>query len=68
MQEMQETWARSLSQEDSLEGEMATCSSILAWRNPKDRGAWWAIVHGVVKSQTGLSDSSRTIAQQWRRL
>ena len=24
--------------------------------NPKDRGAWRAIVHGVVKSQTGLSD------------
>ena len=24
--------------------------------NPMDRGAWQAIVHGVVKSQTGLSD------------
>ena len=23
--------------------------------NPKDRGAWWAIVHGVAKSQTRLS-------------
>ena len=22
-----------------------------------DRGAWWAIVHGVTKSQTRLSDS-----------
>ena len=21
-----------------------------------DRGTWWAIVHGVAKSQTGLSD------------
>ena len=21
-----------------------------------DRGAWWAAVHGVAKSQTGLSD------------
>ena len=21
-------------------------------RNPKDRGAWWAAVHGVTKSQT----------------
>ena len=20
--------------------------------NPMDRGAWWAIVHGVIKSQT----------------
>ena len=28
---------------------MATHSSILAWRIPMDRGAWWAIVHGVAK-------------------
>ena len=31
-------------------------SSILAWRIPMDRGAWWATVHGVTKSQTQLSD------------
>ena len=24
-------------------------------RNPVNRGAWWAIVHGVAKSQTRLS-------------
>ena len=24
--------------------------------NPTDRGAWWAIVHGVAKSRTQLSD------------
>ena len=30
----QETLVRSLSQEDLLEEEMATCSSILAWRIP----------------------------------
>ena len=24
--------------------------------NPMARGAWWATVHGVVKSQTGLND------------
>ena len=24
--------------------------------NPMDRGAWWAAVHGVVKSRTRLSD------------
>jgi len=29
---MQETWIQSLSQEDPLEKEMATYSSILAWR------------------------------------
>ena len=26
--------------------------------NPMDRGAWWAIVHGVTKSWTGPSDST----------
>ena len=31
---MQETWVRSLDQEDPLEKEMATHSSILAWRIP----------------------------------
>ena len=31
---MQETWVRSLGQEDSLEKEMATHSSIIAWRTP----------------------------------
>ena len=34
MQELPEAWARSLGQEDSLEEEMATHSSILAWRIP----------------------------------
>ena len=34
MQEMQKTWVRSLSQEDHLEEEMATHSSVLAWRIP----------------------------------
>ena len=32
---MQETWVISLGQEDSLEKEMATHSSILAWRIPR---------------------------------
>ena len=35
MQEPQEMWVQSLSQEDSLEEEMATHSSILAWRIPR---------------------------------
>ena len=37
-----------------LEEEMATRSSILAWENPIDTGAWWATVHGVAKSRTRL--------------
>ena len=36
---MPETWIRSLGQEDPLEEEMATHSSILAGENPMDRGA-----------------------------
>ena len=31
---MQETWVQSLGQEDSLEKEMATHSSTLAWKIP----------------------------------
>ena len=38
--------------EDPLEDGMVTHSSILAWRNPMDRGVWWAIVQGVPKSWT----------------
>ena len=33
---------------------MATHSSILAWRIPRDEGAWWAAVYGVAQSWTGL--------------
>ena len=45
-------WVRSLGWEDPLEEDMATLSRILAWENPIDRGAWWATVHVVTKSQT----------------
>ena len=38
---MWKTWVRSLGWEDPLEKGMATHSSILAWRIPVDRGAWW---------------------------
>ena len=39
---VQETWLQSLGREDPLEKGVATLSSILSWRIPKDRGAWWA--------------------------
>ena len=39
---MRETWVPSLGREAPLEEEMATHSSILAWRNPMDSGAWQA--------------------------
>ena len=52
---MQETMVQFMGREDPLEQGMATHSSILAWRIPMDRGAWWATVHGVAKSQTQQS-------------
>ena len=54
-----ETWVQSLGWEGSLEDGLATHSSILAWRTPVDRGAWWATVHGVARSQTGLNDCAQ---------
>ena len=50
MQETQETQVQSLGWEDPLEKEMATCSSILIWRIPVDRGDWWAIVCEATKA------------------
>ena len=41
---------------------MATHSSILAWRIPVDGGAWLAIVHGVAKNRTRLSDFTFTFS------
>ena len=49
---MWETWVLSLGWERSLEKGIATHSSILTWRIPMDRGAWWTTVPGVTKSQT----------------
>ena len=49
--EMQETWVRPLGREDPLEKEMATHSSILAWRIPwmEEPGG---LSTGVAKSRT----------------
>ena len=44
MQETQETWVQSLGREDALEEEMATYSSIFAWRIP------WAEEPGGLQS------------------
>ena len=48
MQETQETWIRSLGGEDSLEEEMATHSSILAWKIP------WTDEPGGLQQSMGL--------------
>ena len=44
-----------MGQEDPLEKEMATHSSILSGKF-MDRRSWWAAVHGVAKSQAQLGD------------
>ena len=38
----------------ALEKDMATHSSVLAWRIPRDGGAWWAAIYGVAQSRTRL--------------
>ena len=45
------SWVHSLGWEDPLEEGLAIHSGILAWRTPMDRGAQWATVHGVMKTQ-----------------
>ena len=38
-------------------GNPLQCSCL---ENPRDGGAWWAAVHGVAKSRTGLNDFTFT--------
>ena len=53
---MQETWVPSLGQEDQLEKEMATHSSILTWEIPwMETGELQTM--GSQKSQTWLSNN-----------
>ena len=58
---MQEMQVPSLGWEDPLEEEMATHSSILAWRIPMNNGAWSAAVQGVAKSWTRLKTHAHSL-------
>ena len=49
---MQKTRVRVLGQEDPLEKGNGYPLQYSCLENPMDRGAWKAIVHGVVKSRT----------------
>ena len=40
---------------------MATHSSILAWKNPTDRGAWQAATHGVRKELDTTEHACRAV-------
>ena len=58
---------RSLGQEDPLEKEMATHSSIFAWKNPMDKGTWWATVLEVTKESDityRLNNNNKIISRQ----
>ena len=50
---------QSLGRENPLEEEVATCSSILAWKIPGTEKPGGATVHGVAKSRTQLSTHTR---------
>ena len=56
MQKMQETWVRSLDQEDPLEEGLATHSSILAWRIPWTEETGGLQSMGLQKSRIRLSN------------
>ena len=68
MQEMRETWVQSLGLEDPLEEDMATHSSILAWKIPWTEKPWglqsmglqrvrhdWAMKHACTQSSYEVS-------------
>ena len=52
---MRETWVQSLGWEDPPGEGNGNPLQYSCLENPMDRGAWWATVHGVAKSQTRLS-------------
>ena len=53
---VQETWVRSLGREDPLVKEMATHSSIIAWRIPRTEEPGGLQTVGSAKSRPLLSD------------
>ena len=53
--EMWETWVRSLGWEDPLEKELATHSSILAWRIP------WTVEPGGLQSMGSQRDTTERL-------
>ena len=57
----QESWVRSLGRKDPLEKEMATHSSILAWRIPWTEEPGGLQSMGSQKSWMGLSNRARTL-------
>ena len=52
---MQETRAQSLGWEDPWKEGNSNLFQYSCMETPMDRGAWWAIVHGVAQNQTPFS-------------
>ena len=48
-----------------LEEDMATHSSVLVWKNPMDRGPWWATVHAVCKQPNMTEHLSAAAVRCW---
>ena len=61
-QKTKETWVRSLGREDRLEKEMATHSSILAWRIP-----WTEELGGLQSTSRKESDTTEQLHFHWVR-
>ena len=59
---MQENWVQILSWEDSLGEGMANYSSILAWKIPMDREAWWTAVQGYSPWDPKESDTPERLS------
>ena len=59
---MQETWVPSLGQDDPLEEEMATYSSILAWKSP------WTEELGGLSQSMGSQRITRELVTKQRDL
>ena len=55
-----ETWVWFLGWRGPLKKEMASYSSILAWKNSVDKGVWQATVYGDAGSQIQLSVRAHT--------
>ena len=58
---MQKTWVRSLGREDSPGEGNGNPLQYSCLENAMDGGTWWAIVHGVAKSRTRLSNFTFTM-------
>ena len=57
--------AQSLSPEEALEMDMAATPTFLPGK-PLDRGAWWAVVHGVPESRCDLATKTEPVLELFK--